>query len=64
VASVGRAWAIIRGRLSGNTEKAKGLLKDTPPLKLMEMNRQEALTRGSARKKKPYKLGERVRTSK
>ena len=64
MASVGKAWAIIRGRMSGNVEKAKGLLTNTPPLKLIEMNRQEASTRGSKRKKTPYKLGERIRTSK
>jgi len=61
VASIGKAWAVVRGRLTGDREKAKGLLDQTPTAKLIEMNRQESQARGSRRKRTPYRLGERVR---
>lgn len=59
--NVGRAYAIVRGRMSGNHKQAQGLLDDTPPAKLKEMNRQNSKARGAKRKKKAYKLGERLR---
>lgn len=60
--SVGQAYAIIRGRRSGNVEKAKGFLGSMSAVKRKILNRQDAQARGSKRSKKPYKLGERVRT--
>ncbi len=59
--NVGRAYAIVRGRMSGDKEKAQGLLDNTNPAKLKEMNRQDSQARGARRKKKAYKLGERLR---
>ncbi len=59
--NVGRAYAIVRGRMSGNREKAQGILDNTPPAKRKEMNRQDSQARGAKRKKGPYKLGERLR---
>lgn len=60
--SVGQAYAIIRGRRQGDVKKAKGLLDSMSPAERSERNRQDAQARGSRRSKKPYKLGERVRT--
>jgi hypothetical protein len=57
--NVGRAYALVRGRMTGNREKAQGFLSSLHPAKRKEMNRQDARARGSARRKKPYKLGER-----
>ena len=59
--SVGQAYAILKGRRQGNQEEAKGLLDNMDPAKRKEQNRQESKARGSARPKKPYKLGERLR---
>ena len=59
--TVSQAYAIIRGRRHGNTEKAKGLLDSLSPAARKERNRQDAQTHGGSRRKKPYKLGERVR---
>lgn len=59
--SVAQAYAIIRGRRHGNEEKAKGLLDSMGPGERAERNRQDAQTIGSKRKKKAYRLGERVR---
>lgn len=60
--SVGQAYAILRGRRNGDREKAKGLLEGMHPLRRREQNRQESQARGSKRRKKPYRLGESVRT--
>jgi hypothetical protein len=60
VNSVGQAYAILRDRRSGNKEEAQGLLDSMSPGRRKEQNRQESQARGSARKKKPYRLGERV----
>jgi hypothetical protein len=57
--NIGRAYAIVRGRMGGNREKAQGLLNRTKPAKRMEMNRQDAAARGI--RKKPYRLGEKPR---
>lgn len=62
--NVGRAYAIVRGRMSGNREKAQGLLSSIKPAKLKEMNKQGARARGARRRTKPYKLGERIRRRK
>lgn len=63
MSSIGKAWAVVRGRLTGNREKANALLQSMPKSKLLEVNKQESAMRGSKRLK-PYKLGERVRTTK
>jgi hypothetical protein len=60
MSSVGKAWAIVRGRMTGNRPKAQGLLDSIPERKRTEMNRQESQARGK-RRKKAYRLGERVR---
>ena len=59
--SVGQAWSIIKGRKTGDAEKAKGFLSSLSPGRRKEQNRQESQARGSARPKKPYRLGERIR---
>ena len=59
--SVGQAYAIIKGRRQGDQEEAKGFLDNMDPARRKEQNRQESKARGSARPKKPYKLGERLR---
>ncbi len=62
--NVGRAYAIVRGRMKGNTEQAQGLLDNTNPAKLKEMNRQNSRAQGAKRKKMAYKLGEKLRRRK
>ena len=64
MASVGRSYAILRGRMTGNKEKAAGILNSLHPAKRREINRQESQSRGSKRKKKPYRLGERLQVKK
>jgi hypothetical protein len=61
VNSVGQAYAILKGRRQGNRKEAAGLLESKSPAKRKEQNRQESRARGSARPKKPYRLGERLR---
>ena len=58
--NIGRAYAIVRGRMNGDAEGAQGFLDSIPAGKRKEMNRQNSRARGS-RRKKPYKLGERPR---
>ena len=58
--NVGQAYAVIRGRMSGNVAKAKGLLGSMSSVERAERNRQDARAKGSKRKK-PYRLGESVR---
>jgi hypothetical protein len=60
VADLGKAWAVVRGRMTGNKEKAQGLLNSMSPAKRKVVGRQQAQNR-RWRRKKPYKLGERVR---
>lgn len=59
--SVGQAYAILRSRRSGDKEEAARFLDSKGPAARGEQNRQESKARGSARPKKPYKLGERLR---
>ena len=59
--TVGQAYAIIKGRRHGSTEKAQGLLNSMSPGRRKEQNRQDSQARGSRRPKKPYRLGERIR---
>ena len=59
--NIGRAYAIVRGRMNGNADEANEFLKSIPAAKRKEMNRQNSRARGSRRVKKPYKLGERPR---
>jgi len=49
--------------MTGNREEAAGLLNSLPAARRMEMNRQESRARGK-RRKKPYRLGERLRVRK
>ena len=58
--NVGQAYAVIRGRMSGNVRKAKGLLGSMGSVERDERNRQDSQARGS-RRKTPYRLGESVR---
>ena len=59
--SVGQAWSIIKGRRQGDADEAQGFLNSMSPGRRKEQNRQESQSRGSARPKKPYRLGERIR---
>ena len=59
--SVGQAFAILKGRRQGDQNEAKGFLDSLSPAELKERNRQESKARGSARPKKAYKLGERLK---
>jgi hypothetical protein len=59
--SVGQAYAILKGRRHGDQDEAKGFLDSMSNAERGERNRQESRARGSARPKKPYRLGERVR---
>ena len=59
MASVGRSFALLRGRITGDREKAVDFLNSLPAAKRNEMNRQESQARGSKRKR-PYRLGERL----
>ena len=58
--NIGRAYAIVRGRMNGNRGEATAFLKSIPAAKRKEMNRQNASTYGK-KIKKAYKLGERPR---
>jgi hypothetical protein len=60
MSSIGKAWAIVRGRMTGNKRKAKGLLNSIPERKRNEINRQESQARGK-RRTKTYRLGEKVK---
>ena len=60
MSSVGKAWAIVRSRMTGNKQKAQGLLDSIPERKRKEINRQESQARGK-RRKKAYLLGEKVK---
>jgi hypothetical protein len=60
MSSIGKAWAIVRGRMTGNKRKAQGLLNSIPKRKRREINRQESQARGK-RRTKTYRLGERVK---
>ena len=59
MSSIGKAWAIVRGRMTGNKRKAQGLLDSIPERKRNEMNRQESQTR--RKRKTAYRLGEKVK---
>jgi hypothetical protein len=52
MASVGRAWAILKGRLSGNKEEAHAFLNQMPKQEYLERNRTESRTRGKIRKRR------------
>jgi hypothetical protein len=58
--NIGRAYAIVRGRMMGDRGKASAFLKSIPAGKRKEMNRQNSSTYGR-KIKKAYKLGERPR---
>jgi hypothetical protein len=60
VANLGKAWAVVRGRLSGNKEKSQGILNSLNPMKRREIGKQQAAGR-VPRRKKAYRLGERLR---
>jgi hypothetical protein len=60
MSSVNKAWAIVRGRITGNRAKAQGLLDSIPEPKRTEIGRQESRARRK-KTKKPYRLGEKVR---
>ena len=59
MSSIGKAWAVVRGRMTGNKRKAQGLLNSIPERKRKEMNRQESQTR--RKRKNAYLLGEKVK---
>ena len=57
---VGRAYAIIKGRMPGDPEQMQKALEEIPEAERMERNRQDAMMQ--IKRKKPYRLGESVRT--
>jgi len=59
--TVGRAWAIIKGRQEGDPKEAQDFLKSMPASEASERNKQDSRARGSIKPKKPYKLGQSVR---
>jgi hypothetical protein len=59
VANVGRAYAILRGRLTGDPESAKKYLEGMSPEKRREAG--QAASRLQGRAKKMYKPGRRTR---
>jgi len=59
--NIGRAYALVRGRMNGPRGEASAFLKSIPKAKRDEMNRQNSRARGSRRKRKAYKMGEPVR---
>jgi len=61
--NIGKAYAIVRGRMNGDRGKATEFLKGIPAAKRKEMNRQNSAAR-NRRIKKAYKLGERPRRRK
>jgi len=58
--NIGRAYAIVRGRMNGDRGEATAFLKSIPAAKRREMNRQNSSAHGR-RIKKAYKLGEKPR---
>jgi hypothetical protein len=58
VASVGHAYAVLRGRLTGDQEKASKFLEGLSPGELAVRNRKESRVRNKL-KKTGYKLGSR-----
>jgi len=54
--SIGKAYAILSGRLSGDREEASGLLESVPTQEKAARNRSETRMRGR-RKMKKYKMG-------
>ena len=57
---VGRAYAIIKGRMPGDPEQMQNALDELPEAERIERNRQDAMMQ--IKRKKPYRLGESVRT--
>ena len=57
--SVGRAYAILRGRMTGDEEGAEGYLKSMSPEKRREANKASSRLQGAAKKR--HKPGQRTR---
>jgi hypothetical protein len=55
---LGKAWAVVRGRISGNRKKASGVLQSMNNHKRREIGKQQARSR--VKRPKVYKLGERI----
>jgi hypothetical protein len=56
--NIGRAYALVRGRMTGDRGAASEFLKGIPAAKRKEMNRQNSRARGARRVRKAYRLGE------
>ena len=64
MASVGRAYAVLRHRLSGNKQEAADFLNSMSRPQLQQRNRLESRARSSSVKKYPRRgsrLGDRMR---
>jgi hypothetical protein len=60
VLDIGKAWAVVRRRITGNRQKASGLLQSMNNHKRREIGKQQARSR-IKRPRKAYKLGESVK---
>lgn len=60
MSSVGKAFAVLRGRLTGDKREAKQFLESMSLGEQIERNRTESRVRKKIRSR-PYKLGEKVR---
>lgn len=56
--TIGDAWAILKGRKSGNRSDAEGMLKNIKPDEGKMINRQQGRVRARI-DKKAYRLGDR-----
>lgn len=52
MASVGRSYAILRGRMGGDSEKAREFLSNLSPGERRARNNTESRSRGNIRKRK------------
>ncbi len=60
MASVGRAWSILKGRATGNVGEAATFLESLSPAEMKERNKAESRARGG-KFRKTMRLGERLR---
>ena len=60
MSSVGRAYAILKGKMTGNKEEAYNFLQEISPGRKIVQNRMESKLRAKA-KRKPLRVGQRPR---
>ena len=59
IASVGQAFGVLRGSMTGDPEEAKEFLESKSPFEIAMRNRQESRMR-ARRKLKNYKMGRKI----